>query len=206
MSPESALAVPGRGPGAQVYPLGRPRRHARGQALSPVPGGPSRARTDLDSIGGGGHWPGQVCQAPSPSALLAAAFVQALPAPVWPRGAQVRCWRPSRRERRAGAAPPASYLCSRQTRGSPAWSRPDPARPSARPAERWAGPPPRTCPARPARWRQPRPSPRAERRTAASRGGSPDVCGGTLRPGAPRPRIAPPPGNQVRAGQPQQVS
>lgn len=94
--------------------------------------------------------------------------------------------------RRAGAAPPASYLCSRQTRGSPAWSRPDPARHSARPAERWAGPPPRTCPARPARWRQPRPSPRAERRTAASRGGSPDVCGGTLRPNAPRPRIAPP--------------
>lgn len=81
LSPESALAVPGRGPGAQVYPLGRPSRHARGQALSPVPGGPSQARTDLGSIGGGGHWPGQVSQAPSPSALLAAAFVQARPAP-----------------------------------------------------------------------------------------------------------------------------
>lgn len=74
LSPESALALPGRGPGAQVYQLGRPRRHAPGQALSPVPGGPSRARTDMGSIGG--HWPGQVCWAPSPSSLLAAAFVQ----------------------------------------------------------------------------------------------------------------------------------
>lgn len=84
LSPESALAVPGRGPGAQVYPLGRPSSHARGQALSPMPGGPSQARTDLGSIGGGGHWPGQVSQAPSPSAFLATAFVQARPAPVWP--------------------------------------------------------------------------------------------------------------------------
>lgn len=208
MYPESALALPGRGPGAQVYQLGRPRRHARGQALSPVPGGPSRARADMGSIGK--RWPGQVCRALA-QPLPHRRFCPAPPAPVWPGGTQVPCWRPCRRGRRAGAAPPASYLCSRQARGSPARTLPGPARPSARPAERWAGPPPRTCPARPARWRQPRPSPRAERRTAASRGGSPDVCRDTLRPGAPRPRDAPPrdappPGNQVRAGQPQQVS
>lgn len=168
LSPESALALPGRGPGAQVYQLGRPRRHARGQALSLVPGGPSRARADIGSIGG--HWPGQVCRTPSPSSLLAAAFVQARP---------LRCGPEARRCPAGGPAAESAGLARPLLRPTCA-----PARPAARPPGR--------CPAQPGP-PPARPSAGRGRRLGHARrgphaGGSPGRAHGQS--AGPRPRAA----------------
>lgn len=95
LSPESARALPGRGPGAQVYQLGRPRRLARGQALLPVPAGrplPGARRHRAASAGTGRAR----CAGPSPGARrpLRRRFCPGPTARVWPGGTQVPCWRP----------------------------------------------------------------------------------------------------------------